>query len=124
MKIHTSPLLSAILVALALPGAALAGIKYWDNPDYRAFDVDCYVSGAVWNYDGIRNDGATADHSTTATTWKNLGSTGANNDVWVRYQKSGGGWSRRDTASSRAAVRRLAARPARSSSRTWRRPTR
>ncbi len=92
---------SAIL-ALAISGgvSAQAGIKYWDNPDYRAFDVDCYVSGAVWNYDGIRNVGATAEHSTTATTWKNLGTAGANNDVWVRYQKSGGGWSNSSAPSS------------------------
>ncbi|MBR0055998.1 MAG: hypothetical protein IJP66_01600 [Kiritimatiellae bacterium] len=55
--------------ALAVPGAGYAGVKYWDNPDYRAFDVDCYVSGAVWNYDGIRNAGATAAHDAGASTW-------------------------------------------------------
>ena len=80
--------------------ACHAGIKYWDNPAYRAFDVDCYVSGAVWNYDGIRNDGVDQPHSTTATTWKNLGSAGANNNVWVRYQKSGGGWVNSSAPSS------------------------
>ena len=73
--------------------SATADIKYWDTPAYRAFDVECYVPGAVWNYDGIRNNGADQPHSTTTTTWKNLGSSGANNDAWVRYQKSGGGWS-------------------------------
>lgn len=82
-------LLATALFALS----ASAGIKYWDNPAFRAFDVDCYVSGAVWNYDGIRNQGADKPHSDTATTWKNLGSAGANNDVWIRYQKSGGGWA-------------------------------
>ena len=70
--------------------SATAGIKYWDTPAYRAFDVDCYVPGAVWNYDGIRNVGADQPHSTTATTWKNLGSSGANNDVWIRYLKQDG----------------------------------
>ena len=73
--------------------ACQAGIKYWDNPAYKAFDVGDYAPGAVWNYDGICNAGADQPHSTTTTTWKNLGSSGANNDVWVRYQKSGGGWS-------------------------------
>ena len=70
--------------------SATAGIKYWDTPAYRAFDVDCYVPGAVWNYDGIRNAGADQPHSTTTTTWKNLGSSGANNDVWIRYLKQDG----------------------------------
>lgn len=66
----------AVLAASAVFAAVLAsaGIKYWDSPDYRAFDVDCYVPGAVWNYDGIRNQGADKPHSDTATTWKNLGS--------------------------------------------------
>ena len=66
----------AVLAAYAVFAAASAsaGIKYWDSQDYRAFDVDCYVPGAVWNYDGIRNQGATAAHDNAATTWKNLGS--------------------------------------------------
>ena len=84
--------------------SATAGIKYWDNPDYRAFDVDCYVPGAVWNLDGIRNVGADQPHSTTTTTWKNLGTSGANNDIWVRYQKSGGGWSNLSAPDSLAPV--------------------
>ena len=90
------------LAATALTAvSATAGIKYWDNPDYRAFDVDCYVPGAVWNYDGIRNVGADQPHSTTATTWKNLGTSGANNDVWVRYLNSGGnGWANSSAPSS------------------------
>lgn len=89
------------LAATALTAvSATAGIKYWDTPAYRAFDVDCYVPGAVWNYDGIRNDGADQPHSTTTTTWKNLGSSGANNDMWVRYQKSSGGWSNSSAPSS------------------------
>ena len=78
MKKTTNARLAVAAIAVAaLP--TLAGIKYWDNPDYRAFDVDCYVPGAVWNLDGIRNVGAAADHDPTALTWKNLGSSGAAN---------------------------------------------
>ncbi len=88
---------SAVFAAVS----ASAGIKYWDSPDYRAFDVDCYVPGAVWNYDGIRNQGADKPHSTTATTWKNLGSSGANNDVWIRYlNKAGNGFANSSAPSS------------------------
>ena len=96
-----------LLTTMAAAAAALAchaGIKYWDNPAYKAFDVGDYAPGAVWNYDGIRNNGADQLHSTTTTTWKNLGSAGANNDVWVRYQKSGGGWSNSSAPASLAPV--------------------
>ena len=74
--------------------SATAGIKYWDNPNYRAFDVDCYVPGAVWNFDGIRNVGETESHSTTTTTWKNLG-TGVSSEPEVYLQRyiSGSSWS-------------------------------
>ena len=55
-----------------------AGVKYWDNPDFKAFDVGDYVQdGLVLNYDGIRNQGADAPHDSNATTWVNLGSAGA-----------------------------------------------
>ena len=84
---------SAIL-ALAISGGAtaLAGIKYWDNPDYRAFDVDCYVqSDLIWNYDGIRNVGATAAHDPDALTWANLGSFGSANDIVL--QRNNSGWT-------------------------------
>lgn len=64
----------AIVATALFALSASAGIKYWDNPAYRAFDVDCYVPGAVWNYDGIRNVGANAAHDNAATTWVNLGS--------------------------------------------------
>lgn len=77
--------------AAVVAATCQAGIKYWDNQDYKAYDANDYVPGAVWNLDGIDNVG-TGTHDSTATTWKNLGSSGANNDVWVRYQKSGGGW--------------------------------
>ncbi|MBQ2629481.1 MAG: hypothetical protein IJG13_07380 [Kiritimatiellae bacterium] len=87
------------LGAVAVAAACQAGIKYWDNPAYKAFDVGDYVPGAVWHYDGIDNAG-TGTHDPTATTWVNLGSSGANNDVWVRYQKSGGGWANSSAPSS------------------------
>ena len=83
----------ALAIASVAPLTANAGIKYWDNPAYKAFDVGDYVPGAVWNLDGICNNGADQPHSTTITTWKNLGSSGADNDVWIRYQKSSGGWA-------------------------------
>ena len=76
--------------AVAVAATCHAGIKYWDNPGYRAFDVDCYVPGAVWNYDGIRNVGATADHDPNALTWANLGSFGSDNDAVL--QKNTSGW--------------------------------
>ena len=80
----------AAIAAAAIPAAA--GIKYWDNPDYRAFDVDCYVPGAVWNYDGIRNQGATAAHDNAATTWVNLGSnTGFGGDAQLTPKTVGTG---------------------------------
>ena len=63
----------AIVATALFALSASAGIKYWDNPAYRAFDVDCYVPGAFWNYDGIRNQGENADHDNAATTWVNLG---------------------------------------------------
>ena len=79
--------------ACALSVSALAGIKYWDNPAYRAFDVNCYVSGAVWNLDGICNVGADQPHSATALTWKNLGSSGADNDVFLQKNTGGSNWA-------------------------------
>lgn len=52
--------------------SASAGIKYWDNPAYKAFDVGDYVQdGLVANYDGIRNQGPNADHDPEAETWVN-----------------------------------------------------
>lgn len=86
---------AAAFVCFALLGAlqASAGVKYWDNPDYRAFDVDCYVPGAVWNLDGIRNAGADQPHSDTALTWKNLGTSGADNDVFLQKNTGGSSWA-------------------------------
>ena len=71
-------LLSALMATL-FPSSADAGLKYWTTGNY---DADSYVQdGLVLNYDGIRNMGLNADHSTTTTTWKNLGSGGATYDL-------------------------------------------
>jgi hypothetical protein len=71
-------LLSALMATL-IPTAAEAGLKYWTAGNY---DADSYVQdGLVLNYDGIRNMGLNADHSTSTTTWKNLGSGGATYDL-------------------------------------------
>ncbi len=57
----------AILAAImAMPLFAVADAV-------RVYDVDEYVTdGLVGHFDAIRNDGADAAHSSTATTWKNL----------------------------------------------------
>ena len=104
MKPSTNGRIATTALALAaLP--AFAGIKYWDNPDYRAFDVDCYVPGAVWNFDGIRNAGADQPHSTTATTWKNLGSSGSGNDMFIRItNQAGNGWGNTSALASLGTV--------------------
>ena len=90
MKIHAFSLIPVVLVALAVPSTALAGIKYWDNQAYKAYDAGDYAPGAVWNFDGICNAGLGEPHSYTATTWKNLGSSGADNNVWIRYLNQAG----------------------------------
>ena len=76
--------MTALAAAMAA-GRAAADIKYWDNPAYKAYDVGDYVQdGLVVNYDGIRNAGADVAHSSSAMTWKNLGSRGASYDM-TRY---------------------------------------
>ena len=78
----------SIAVAL-VPMFAVAGIKYWDNPEYKAFDVGDYVQAdLIWNYDGIRNVGATLDHDPDALTWANLGSFGSENDLVLQKYPS------------------------------------
>ncbi len=73
-----SGLALALLAALAASHAE-AGLKYWTTGGY---DADSYVQdGLVLNYDGIRNVGIDQPHSTTATTWKNLGSDGSQYDL-------------------------------------------
>ncbi len=91
--------LVALTTATLFANSAMAEIKYWDNPDYREFKVSDYAPGAVWNFDGIDN-AAGGSHSASATKWRNLGSSGANNDVWVRYQNSSGGWANSSAPSS------------------------
>ena len=86
--------IAAIVACVVLAMSVDAGIKYWDNPAFRAFDVGDYAPGAVWHFDGIRNVGADQPHSTTTTTWKNIGTTGSSNDVWIRYlNAAGSGWA-------------------------------
>ncbi len=82
-----------LLTTMAAAAAALAchaGIKYWDNPAYKAFDVGDYVqSDLIWDYDGIRNVGKTENHDPNARTWANLGSFGSANDIVLqRYNSS------------------------------------
>ena len=78
------------LAVLAMTTAltSFAGVKYWDNPGFRAYDVGDYVQdGLVVNYDGIRNAGPNADHDSNATTWVNC----ANPDKYnmTRYSTNG-----------------------------------
>ena len=73
-----------------------AGVKYWDNPDFKAFDVGDYVQdGLALNYDGIRNQGPNAPHDSTATTWVNLGSAGADYNLEKKGNSTASAmWSR------------------------------
>ena len=57
---------AAVAVGAMLPLSAMADAV-------RVYDVDDYVQeGLVAHFDGIRNAGATAAHSSTTRTWKNL----------------------------------------------------
>lgn len=87
MKRFSSPF--ALVAALAaLPAAA--AVKYWDNPDFKAYDVGDYVQdGLVLHYDGIRNAGADAAHSDAAVTWANLASDGEYPLGWYSWVKQG-----------------------------------
>ena len=79
--------LAALAAVAALP--ALAGVKYWDNPAFKAYDVGDYVQdGLVLHYDGIRNVGANAAHSTTSDTWVNLASGGSLPLTWCSWISS------------------------------------
>ncbi|MBR3085043.1 MAG: hypothetical protein IKH04_01430, partial [Kiritimatiellae bacterium] len=80
----------AALGCLAVLGQATAsaGIKYWDNPDFKAFDVGDYVQdGLVVNYDGIRNAGPNAPHDPNALVWVNCANPGTYD--MVRYSTNG-----------------------------------
>ena len=70
---------------------SFAGIKYWDNPEFKAFDVGDYVQdGLVLNYDGIRNAGPTAPHNPSATKWVNCAKPGTYD--MTRYSLVDGAW--------------------------------
>ena len=92
----TTRILFAAAVTAAM-GAALpasAGVKYWDNPAFKAYDADSYVQdGLVLNYDGIRNVGLGEEHSDTTTTWVNLGSGGSAYDVERQDTNATGAWT-------------------------------
>ena len=67
---------------------ANAGVKYWDNPDFRAYDVGDYVQdGLQVNYDGIRNAGPNAPHDSSAMTWVNCANPGTYD--MTRYSTNG-----------------------------------
>lgn len=92
---HNRALASAISLAAALAALpASAGVKYWDNPAFKAYDADSYVQdGLVLNYDGIRNQGLSADHSYDATTWVNLGTGGSAYDIERKDSDATGKWT-------------------------------
>ena len=92
-SIRAAVIAATVAIGVTLP--ALAGIKYWDNPEYKAFDVGDYAPGAYWHFDGIRNAGTDQQHSTTATTWKNLGTGGSTYDTTPVKKGSGpdGEWT-------------------------------
>ncbi|MBR3086586.1 MAG: hypothetical protein IKH04_09325 [Kiritimatiellae bacterium] len=77
---------------------AFGGVKYWDNPDFKAYDADSYVTiDLTLNYDGIRNVGLGQEHSCDTLYWANLGPNSPAKNLE---------WSSRGTASL-AASRRI-----------------
>ena len=80
--------------------AANADVKYWDNPDFRAFDVGDYVQdGLQVNYDGIRNAGPNAPHDFSAMTWANCADSGSTYDM-TRYSLVSGAWTNNNATGS------------------------
>ena len=80
--------------AMAVAAVSHAGVKYWDNPDFKAFDVGDYVQdGLVLNYDGSRNAGADQPHDSATTTWKNLGTGGATYDMLRKGNPTSSCWT-------------------------------
>ena len=78
---------SVCLLAL-IATSADAGVKYWDNPNFKSFDVGDYVQdGLVVNYDGIRNAGPNAAHDPNAMTWVNSANPGTYD--MMRYSTNG-----------------------------------
>ena len=89
MKLSIRKVIIAATVAASASIPAFAGIKYWDNPAYKDFDVGNYVQdGLVVNYDGIRNAGPNADHDPNALKWVNCAATGSTYDA-TRYSTNG-----------------------------------
>ena len=89
MKLSIRKVVIAATVAASAYIPAFAGIKYWDNPGFKAYDVGDYVQdGLVVNYDGIRNAGPNAPHDSTAMTWVNCAPTGSTYDM-TRYSTNG-----------------------------------
>ena len=85
---------AASIAAIAAATTATAGVKYWDNPDFKAFDVGDYVQdGLVLHYDGIRNAGADAPHDPNATTWVNLGTGGSDYDMAKKGSPASSYWT-------------------------------
>ena len=94
MHSRTTRISLLALSTLALPVAGLAGVKYWDNPAFKAYDADAYVQdGLVLHYDGIRNVGLDQEHSDTTTTWVNLGSGGSAYDIERKDADASGAWT-------------------------------
>ena len=84
---------ATLFAAVFATVCSFAGIKYWDNPEFKAFDVGDYVQdGLVLNYDGIRNQGPNADHAPNAMTWKNLGTGGSTYDMTKGGAAANSGW--------------------------------
>lgn len=81
-------LLVPACMAALIAASADAGVKYWDNSNFKSFDVGDYVQdGLVVNYDGIRNAGPNADHDSNAMTWVNCANPGTYD--MMRYSTNG-----------------------------------
>ena len=99
MKYMTVKTARRAVVAAALFAAttSFAGVKYWDNPDFKSYDVGDYVQdGLVLHYDGIRNIGLGQPHSSDTLYWNNLGPNSPTKNLE---------WSSRGTASLSASRR-------------------
>ena len=87
-------LLVPACMAALIAASADAGVKYWDNPNFKSFDVGDYVQdGLVLHYDGIRNAGPNAAHDHNATTWVNLGTGGADYDMAKKGSPTSSYWT-------------------------------
>ena len=79
----------ATITALGAAITAHAGIVERDYIDTTKWDVGDYVQdNLVLHYDGIRNVGATEEHSMTTAVWNNLAQTAVGTDYhmdWVSY---------------------------------------